>query len=288
MRMTGGIDMSTSITGIVGFVILMVAAFVLYPLLISYSDGLGLRFKESCAIGDSHFKKVFAPAATSVNPTTAKSVYDASADKLYGPGIEVTNTNPGCGFSAATGSFTDAGTVSTTMYTERGNSITVAGTLAAAASDFTISGSPDHQWVKPSDIYTGFGNIGGLIVSFLPIVITLGFLSSGLTTVISAMQKADVGKQVGGMLGKLIVTIVLLVMLPVVFDQLATSSTPITSDAYTNTDRFGTLIDLILESIPILMLLSLLGWQFFNIFTGYKAVQSSGLVGRARGMFGGA
>ena len=279
----GGMSVQATIVGIIGVVIASIAGYIVLPMMIGFTDGLALRFTQSCGLNDERFVKAFVPVTSTYDSSTARSVYDVENGILYGPGILVVNADGACNVSAFSAAEVvgDADGDSATLYNERGSIIASSITLSSGALAAATAVS-DGRWLSPPRLFNRLGGVASLILDVLPVLIIVGFLSSGLTALLNHSQGIDVSSHIRYMIGKLLGTIALLVSLPFALDQLAIASYTLDSGVYTVQERFGSLSGLVLAAIPVLILTALLSWQGFDIAATYRTVKSSGYVGKMK------
>ena len=284
----GNMGIQTAIVGIVGLIIAAIASFTVLPMMIGFTDGLSLRFKPSCDMNSERFTKVFLPASAAYDPGSAASIYDTEKDILFGPGVAVSRTASAvtCSYGAITAAVVgnEDAEKAFPLYSERGSQVATVtlgeGGIAAAAA---VSGS---RWIAPAKVFNQLGGVGSLILDVLPIMIMVGFLSSGIITLLNHSQGINVSDHIKYLIFKLLGTIALLVSLPFAFDQLATASYTLNSGAYSVQDRFGSLGGLVLAAIPVLILAALLSWQGFDIAATVHTVRKSGVIDKAKGAMG--
>ena len=295
----GGMQIQSLIAGVVVFVI----SLVLFEPLARGADTLYREFITHCAsaAGDSTVKvkvteasgKTFSTAVSSVASDTTATRPVTSITPVPGTMLTLTTGGSACsinvGGSVPTLSGASSGSsavVYITMETENGTTITATGpnvNVAAAAGTFTNETAPiaGYTTVTPAETLTKFGGINRLVLSLLPLVVVVGFMSTSFMSLYSNRSGGQsVGNTIKAEVGALVIALIAIFVSPIALDYIATSSVVISDGQLTSTKEFGLIMELLFGFMPVgltLGIIALVGWRGTKAYSGMKG--GGGMMG---------
>ena len=150
-------------------------------------------------------------------------------------------------------------------YTTESNT-PVSGTAAAAGFG--------GDWITPAATLTKFGGINKLVLSLLPLVVVVGFMSTSFMSLYSNRSGGQsVGNTIKAEVGALVIALIAIFVSPIALDYIATSSVVISDGQLTSTKEFGLIMELLFGFMPVgltLGIIALVGWRGTKAYSGMK------------------
>ena len=213
--------MGTKIVGVVIGVLVVVFGIALFP---NYAKGFDQLYR------------IYTPHCEVAGNTTLK------LHKTDGTVLDVTG---GAANVCAT-----TLTASTDYVTEDGQSV------AILANNIT-----GGVWTTPPGVLTKFGGINKLLTSIGPMLVLVGFATTGL--MVSRTYSGSIGSILTTEVIGLVIALVAINMVPVVVEFVEQSASA-TDDELTSTQQFGGITDLLWSLLPLLLTLTVIGMVVYS------------------------
>ena len=250
------------IGGVAGLITFIVIFYTWVPMN-NAIDGLSLFFGDRCELNGERFVRSYAQAN------------DEIVSGAFGAVTKTSASTTTCSF--ATISYASATATGNKVLSEHGELVVSA---AAGTANTSITGAAiaSSEWKTPISVLIPYGDISMLILSVLPIMNTVGFLGVNIFSIVLFVRGggAGVAGHILGSIAILILIILLVNLAPGFLDGL--------EGVYETVDgrlsvmkRFMNVIQIILEFVPVIFLLGMMG-----IFGGQGALlgYQQGYVGR--------
>ena len=222
------------IQSLIAGVVVFVISLVLFEPLARGADTLYREFVPHCELGGESFLKVKLVAS----PNTISTV-----------------TSTACATAVSSG----------VAYTTESNT-PVSGTAAAAGFG--------GDWITPAETLTKFGGINRLVLSLLPLVVVVGFMSTSFMSLYANRSSGQsVGNTIKAEVGALVIALIAIFVSPIALDYIATSSVVISDGQLTSTKEFGLIMELLFGFMPVgltLGIIALVGWRGTKAYSGMK------------------
>ena len=170
---------------------------------------------------------------------------------------------------------------STSCPTGTGNS--TAGTyITESKTEYTITTTGfGGVWTTPAKTLTKFGGINKLVLSLLPLVVVVGFMSTSFMSLYSNRSGGQsVGNTIKAEVGALVIALIAIFVSPIALDYIATSSVVISDGQLSSTKEFGLIMELLFGFMPVgltLGIIALVGWRGQKAYSGMKG--GGGMMG---------
>ena len=229
--------MPSQITGVVVAAIIIVASFVMYPILNQTADQLHSSLTEHCETSGDQYTRIFSDVATA-----AGALYNGDEGSYGGPGVSVSGNAAGeCNVAATALPGSGTGTV----YSNHGTQV---GTVTSSGAVTFASGT---QWVMPPDAITRFSGLNNLLTSILPVLMVAGFLTLGVIRGIRSAQGQLQGSVVNQVMG-VVIMIVTVTVTPVIFTALGDAALASEAGTWEVNNRFAGLLGLLFAFVPVI------------------------------------
>ena len=301
----GGMQIQSLIAGVVVFVI----SLVLFEPLARGADTLYREFITHCesAAGDSTVRVKVTETSGDVIDHVGTGV-NAIVDPLRlvtnikpAPGTLLTLTTgatsctipvtadvaDGHVASSPTGASTSGAKaeVYITMETEGGTTITAHATEVVAVGGRKLNQASTsiagYTTVTPAETLTKFGGINKLVLSLLPLVVVVGFMSTSFMSLYANRSGGQsVGNTIKAEVGALVIALIAIFISPIALDYIATSSVVVSDGQLTSTKEFGLIMELLFGFMPVgltLGIIALVGWRGTKAYSGMKG--GGGMMG---------
>ena len=261
-------SMSTGrmITAAIGGLIMVIVAFVVFPILQGAADTYYLQYINHCEMnGEVYTKAYFVGASGTIEDG------DGSKDMVS----DCTSTDAVTGLSETTYPTSRTGTHD--IVSEHGVKIGTHGphpapTSTPVAGQRTVAWSSTPSAKTPHPVLVQYGTISRLVLSILPILTVTGFLGISAANLMQYARGGADSVQGGvvRVIAGLIVTIVGLYLAPTVMSFLQDAYAITSGDRFQIMGQFGTVINLVMGFVPVIYTAGLLA--FFSV-EGWKTYQ---------------
>ena len=255
-------SMSTGrmITAAIGGLIMVIVAFVVFPILQGAADTYYLQYINHCESGGEVYTKAYLAGASGTieDDTPSKDMVSDCAG----------------GFTAGSAGTAVVAAPGHSILSEHGVKIgtyTVA-TVSSTAGTITATFTPTPSLKAPHAVLVQYGTISRLVLSILPILSVTGFLGISAANLMQYARGGADSVQGGvvRVIAGLIVTIVGLYLAPTVMSFLQDAYAITSGDRFQIMSQFGTVINLVMGFVPVIYTAGLLA--FFSV-EGWKTYQ---------------
>ena len=253
---------SNAIQGIIGAVVLITAAFFMYPLINMSTDQLATSLKPHCAAAGDQFTKIFSDKAMA-----ATAVYNPTTTKFGGGGVAMTIGTDGAACAVSGTAIPGSGTA--TVYSNHGTRV---GTATGAGAVTFVSGA---KYVNPGDAVTRFAGLTGLVLNIIPIILVASFI--GISIIKG--YKIGTGQVSGGIVSQVMGIILVMVVVsasPTVIQAVAGAATASTTGAWDVNTQFSGLLALLFAFVVVVFIIGFMG---YIVMEGRKMLQGTGSGG---------
>ena len=252
-------SMSTGrmITAAIGGLIMVIVAFVVFPILQGAADTYYLQYINHCEKnGEVYTKAYFVGASGTIEDGTPSKDMVSDCDATAGGTFESTYSAAVTGYDVLSEHGVKIGTYDATN----------AGVVTA---DW---GTPAPSLKAPHAVLVQYGTISRLVLSILPILTVTGFLGISAANLMQYARGGADSVQGGvvRVIAGLIVTIVGLYLAPTVMSFLQDAYAITSGDRFQIMGQFGTVINLVMGFVPVIYTAGLLA--FFSV-EGWKTYQ---------------
>ena len=239
----------SQIQAVIAGIIVLVVSLVLFSPMAKGADVLYREFIAHCEINKDSFLKLSDGKGGTVLTTIA-------------------GTAPLCAYPADTSI-----TAGTALVDEDGT--TRVGISTQAQTD--IAGS---VWVPPNENLNQFASINRLVLSLLPLVIVVGFMSTSFMSIYQNRNSAagGIAAALKAEITVLIVALIAIFVSPIALDYIGSSAEVVSGGTLSNTSQFGEIMELLFGFMPVGLVLGIIG------MIGWRAKSS---YGNMRGQGGG-
>ena len=251
------------IGGVAGLITFIVIFYTWVPMN-NAIDGLSLFFGDRCELNSERFVRAYAQ--------------NADGEIVGGSFGAVTEKSGATTCKSAIISYTGAAATGNKVVTEHNVLISSSAVGSAGASITAMDPIANTTWLGPLDVLEPYGDISLLIMSVLPIMNTVGFLGVNIFSIVLFVRGGGAGVA-GHILGSIaiLILIILLVNLAPGFLEGLDGVYETVDGRLSVMNRFMNVIQIILEFVPVIFLLGMMG-----IFGGQGALlgYQQGYVGR--------
>ena len=165
-----------------------------------------------------------------------------------------------------------------------GTYLTEDGSTATTVSSGTdIDMGSGWKWTTPAKVVTQFGTINQLLASILPLMLAVGFLSTGYLAGRRLSGGMNMMQSIGMEVLMLVVAIVAVFLTPTLIGFL-TDAGAVTDGGLSVTSKFGAIIDLVLAVIPLVFTVAVMGITLKSGAGALRAGKGGGEGGLVGGM----
>jgi membrane protein YdbS with pleckstrin-like domain len=275
---------------ILWFVVGMVGL-VLFPIYSEASDTLYRQFVARCQTTAGATTLILtATEAVSGHGVTKGQHFTISQEGTTGCEISGLTAKTVTSAPGAAGAATVTGDP-IRLETEGGQSLTVTSTgtctrtgsgtaLTCDADTATTAELPSSTWMwfSPSKVVTRFGTINQLLASILPLMLAVGFLSTGYLAGRRLSGGMNMMQSIGMEVMFLVVAIVAVFLTPTLIGFLQEAGA-VTEGGLSVTSKFGAIIDLVLAVIPLVFTVAVMGITLKSGAGALKGKGGGGMMG---------
>ena len=249
--------MSNQIQGVIVAVVIGIASLIMYPILNATADQLQAALQPHCEANGDQFTKIYSDEATA-----SAARYTPGTGVYGGSGVDITNAAGVC----TVGATALPGTVAGTAYSNHGTAV---GTVTIAGA---VTFSTGAAWVTPPAALTRFNGLTDVVLSMLPVLMVVGFLSLGVIRGLQSNQ-GNLEGSIVNQVQTIVVLIAAVTVTPLLLTALGDAALASETGAWDVNSRFSGLLSLLFGFVPVLMILGL---------AGYIVVQTRSIIsGRA-------
>ena len=244
----------SQIQAVIAGIIVLVVSLVLFSPMAKGADVLYREFIAHCEINKDSFLKL-----------------------SDGKGGDVLTTIP-------TGT-TVGGTCSTpaNSYTANTQLVDEDGTTRQAASTAAGKIIAGSVWVPPNENLNQFASINRLVLSLLPLVIVVGFMSTSFMSIYQNRNSAagGIAAALKAEITVLIVALIAIFVSPIALDYIGSSAEVVSGETLSNTGQFGEIMELLFGFMPVglvLGIIGMIGWRAKSSYGNMRGNSGGGML----------
>ena len=269
----GGAQIQAVIAGI----IVLVVSLVLFSPMTKGADVLYREFIPRCESGgDSSVKGTVTAisSGTGAGTVTAPTVGDV---------VTYTLGSTDCTIAPTTGGTWATGNIAIVTLVNEGGKTVVATHSSRTTTAPTSLALTGYKPVTPNENLNQFGSINRLVLSLLPLVIVVGFMSTSFMSIYQNRNSAagGIAMALKAEITVLIVALIAIFVSPIALDYIGSSAAVVSGDTLSNTGQFGEIMVLLFGFMPVglvLGIIGMIGWRAKSSYGNMRGNSGGGML----------